>query len=189
MRAFIAIYPPPELRENLLQTARALLPGNEFRWIKPTNVHLTLKFLGETEEERLADLREMLDTVCGRHEPFEIKPRGIGAFPSPRKARIVWAGVDAGANALLSLAEDIEESLSPLGFEREKRGFKPHITLGRARNRPGRLPEGTDAVEAPGFSARFVELVESSLGSGGAVYTTLSEHPLNRRPRRASNRE
>ncbi len=189
MRVFVAIYPPLEIRESLLQTARELVPA-EFRWVKPANVHLTLKFLGDIEEESLPGLRETLDAVTGRHELFEISPRGIGAFPSHRKARIVWAGVEEGADELHALAEDLEESLALRGFEKEKRGFKPHITLGRSRNRPGQLPEDPGDVEAPGFTARLVELVESSLGAEGAVYTTLSEYPLRGSPpRRTSDRE
>lgn len=191
MRVFIAIYPPLEIRERLLRTAQNLVPGDAFRWSKPANVHLTLNFLGNVEEENLAGLRQTLDTVCGRHGPFEIKPCGIGAFPSSRKARIVWAGVDKGAEALRVLAEDLEESLSRLGFEKQKRGFKPHITLGRSRSSPG-LPEDTESMksmEAPGFLAQRVDLVESSPGAGGAVYATLSGHPLHRDIRRASDRE
>lgn len=189
MRAFIAIYPPLEVRKDLLQKARGLLPGNEFRWAKPANVHLTLKFLGEIEDENLTGLKETLDVVCRHHEQFEIVPRGIGAFPSTNKARIVWAGVDEGTDALLALAEDLEGSLRVLGFEGEKRKFKPHITLGRSRNRPGTLPEETESVTAPGFSARRVELVESSLGADGATYSTLSEHPLPQGLPRTSNGE
>lgn len=182
MRAFVAIYPPLEIRETLLRAARNLLLAAEFRWPRPANVHLTLKFLGDTTEESLPALREALDAVCNRHEQFEIGPRGIGAFPSARKARIVWAGVGQGSTNLQALAEDLEKSLAPLGFEREKRGFKPHITLGRARKRPGWLPEGTEAVEAPVFPARWIELVESSPGEGGVAYSSLSAHPLLQRP-------
>lgn len=178
MRVFVAIYPPLEVRENLLQRARDLLPGDEFRWAKPANVHLTLKFLGDIGEESLTGLKETLDVVCGRHEQFEILPCGIGAFPSSHKPRVVWAGVDEGADALIALAEDLEGSLTMLGFEREKRKFKPHITLGRSRNRPGTLPAGTETVTAPGFSARRVELVKSSLAADGAAYSALSAHPL-----------
>ncbi len=189
MRVFIAIYPPLEIREPLLRKARDLLPGNEFRWVKSANVHLTLKFLGDVEEERIAGLQESLDVVCGRHERFEVVPRGIGAFPSPWKARVIWAGVDKGTDALLALAKDLEGSLAALGFESEKRGFEPHITLGRSRDRPGTLPVGTGSVTAPGFLAWRVELVESSLGADGAVYSTLSEHPLRRVFQRSSDRE
>jgi 2'-5' RNA ligase len=186
MRAFIAIYPPPEIRADLLQAARTLLSVDEFRWVKPANVHLTLKFLGDIEEESLADLGDILDTVCGRHGQFDIEPDGIGAFPSTRKARIIWAGVGKGSDALLALSEDLEESLSSFGLEREKRGFEPHITLGRSKGQPGRLPE-TGAFTAPGFVARRIELVESSLGEGGTCYDTLSEHPLIRAPKRSSD--
>lgn len=189
MRTFVAIYPPPEVRASLSQTVRDLLPQDVFRWIDPANVHLTLKFLGETGEESLPDLGETLDAVCERHAPFEARPRGIGAFPSPRKARIVWAGVERGADELNALASDLEESLASLGFERERRGFKPHITLGRSRNRPGVLPPGTGAVEAPAFTARRVELVESKLGESGAVYKTLSAHPLGLPHGETSDRE
>ena len=155
------------------------MPGDEFRRVKPENAHLTLKFLGDIEKGRVAGLKDLLNEACSRHEQFEVEPHGIGAFPSPRKARVVWAGVSKGADALLALAEGLEQSLSTLGFEEDKRQFKPHITLARSIKQPGKLLTDGEPVTAPGFQARYVELVESSLGKGGATYTTLSEHPLS----------
>ena len=110
-----------------------------------------------------------------------MQPSGLGAFPSGKKARVLWAGIDKGSSELSTLAADVEKALENLGFGREKRGYKPHITLGRSRGRPARLPYGVE-VEAPGFTARRLDLVESLPGSAGVTYKKLESYPLRRAP-------
>jgi RNA 2',3'-cyclic 3'-phosphodiesterase len=180
-RAFVAVSPPLEVREALLGTARGLPITGEVRWVKPENVHLTLKFLGDVVEEDLARVTSILESVCGRHESFEVAPSGFGAFPSARRARILWAGVGEGAERLTALAHDVQRSLESLSFEPEKRPYRPHLTLGRARGRPAVL--GAAGITPPGlgFPVNSVELVESVLGEAGATYSTLASRALRKR--------
>ena len=176
VRTFVAVFPPPEVRETLVRAARKLPVGGEVRWVRPANVHLTLKFLGDVAEADLSRVAEVLEEIRGRHEPFEVALCGFGAFPSGRRARIFWAGIGEGSERLRALARDVEDSLEPLGFEREARPYTPHLTLGRARGRPASL----DAVEAsapgPHFRVRRIELMKSVLDSGGADYSTLAAY-------------
>lgn len=175
MRAFVAIFPPMEVREELLRAAHELHIEGNVRWVRPEKVHLTLKFLGETPPDAPERLGPALGSVCAAREPFTVEPSGFGAFPSERRARILWAGVDTGGDRLRSLAESVEDALEPLGFEQEGRDYTPHLTLGRARK--GRFT--LDAAEpgvSTGFLAERVDLVESL--SGGAGYSTLDSYPL-----------
>ena len=178
MRGFVAVFPPPEVREALTRAARGLPVVGKVRFTPPANVHLTLKFLGDVSQEDLARVAEALEPLRERYEPFEAGISGFGAFPSPGKARILWAGVGEGADRLRALARDVEESLEPLGFEPEGRAYVPHLTLGRARGRPAALEATEASPPVPGFSVRRLELVESVLGAG-ATYSTLAVYPLS----------
>lgn len=181
MRVFVAVFPPPEVQSTLIHAARAVplnaLDGN-VRWVRRENVHLTLKFLGEVTPEGLESVRDVLGQVAGRHEAFRIQPTGLGAFPSNNKARVLWSSVDEGSTELSLLAADVEEAFEPLGFGREERAYKPHVTLGRVRGRPARLPDGVD-FRAPVFTAYQLNLVESLLGAAGAIYKKLESYTLS----------
>jgi 2'-5' RNA ligase len=180
VRAFIAVFSPPEVRKEIHASARRLLSGYQVRWIKPENVHLTLKFLGNVREEALDSICAALSEVCAGYAPFDVGLMGLGAFPSPRRARILWAGVGLGSDRLRSLAADIDVGLALLGFESEKRPYTPHLTLGRIRGRPASLvlPPST---EGPRFRAERVELMESTLTPEGSIYKTLKAFALEKR--------
>ena len=179
VRAFVAIFPPPDVRDALARAARKLPVSGEVRWIRPANIHLTLKFLGDVAEADLSRVGEVLETIRERHEPFEVALCGFGAFPSNRRARIFWAGIGGGTERLRALARDVEDSLEALGFERETRPYTPHLTLGRARGRPASLVDAAGASEpGPSFWVRRMELMKSVLGSGGADYSTLAAYTL-----------
>lgn len=178
MRAFVAIFPPPETRKETLASA-CTLPSEDrrVRWTRPENVHLTLKFLGDIREENLDGLRAALGEVCAMHTLFDVVLAGLGAFPSARRAKVLWAGVGAGSHQLRSLATDVDAALAPLGFEREKRPYVPHLTLGRVRGRPVSLdlPSGSEGL---GFRVQQVELMESTLAPKGAAYRTVEAFAL-----------
>ncbi len=177
MRLFVAVFPPPEVREEASRTARRLLPDDRIRWSRPENVHLTLKFLGDVDEESLDGLRTALENVCAEHAPFDAGLAGLGAFPSSRRARILWAGVSEGSEQLRSLAAIVDAALSTSGFEREARSYEPHLTLGRVRGRPTNLdlPEETSGRS---FEVGRIELVESMLSGTGPTYRTVEEFVL-----------
>ena len=188
VRAFVAVFPPPEVRRALAGAAWELPVVGEVRWVRPENVHLTLKFLGHiSKDDLLGQVTEALEPVRTRHEPFEAEPSSFGAFPSARRARILWAGIGEGSEPLRVLAKDVEASLEPLGFEREDRAYMPHLTLGRARGRPVVLGTVETPSTVPGFTVRHMDLVQSLLGGGGSIYSTLATYPL-RRPRLAGRR-
>jgi 2'-5' RNA ligase len=136
VRAFVAVFAPPEVRRALVGAARELPVVGEVRWARPENVHLTLKLLGGVSKDNLGRVAEVLEPVCGRHEPFKAEPSGFGTFPSARKARILWASIGEGSAPLRALAKDVEASLESLGFGCEDRSYMPHLTLGRARGQP-----------------------------------------------------
>jgi RNA 2',3'-cyclic 3'-phosphodiesterase len=181
VRAFVAVFPPPEVQEALASAARDLPIAGKVRLTPPANVHLTLKFLGDVSEDDLGRVAEALEPVHEKHERFEAGISGVGAFPSPKKARILWAGIGEGSDRLRALAEDVEESLEPLGFEREGRVYVPHLTLGRARGRPVALETVETPSTVPAFPVRRVDLVQSMPGEGGAAYSTLAAYPLSER--------
>ena len=172
MRLFVAIFPPPETQAALSRAARALSIPQGFRWTKPENVHLTLKFLGETPEEVVPGIVAALQPVAESGEPFTVVPESLGTFPSARKARVLWASVGPGAELLQKLADEVEHALLPLGFGAEKRPYVPHLTLGRARGRP--VPVEGEALayhpEIPGFTARRLVLAQSVSGGNGVAY-------------------
>jgi RNA 2',3'-cyclic 3'-phosphodiesterase len=175
VRAFVAVFPPPEVQEALHRAALALPASEAFRLTAPERIHLTLKFLGEVPEETLVRTRDSLGPVCEGREPFEVETSGFGVFPSERRARILWAGVGEGSGRLRDLARDVESTLATVGFEREARPYLPHLTLGRVRGRPVGLDAG-GGVRAPRlrFTIRALDLVKSVPGGGGVTYSGLA---------------
>ncbi|HEX6710945.1 MAG TPA: RNA 2',3'-cyclic phosphodiesterase [Rubrobacter sp.] len=176
VRTFVAVFPPPEVREALFRAARDFPASKDFRLVGPEKIHLTLKFLGDVAEDDLRRVAQALGPVRERHEPFEVSTSGFGAFPTEKRARILWAGVGEGSEPLRALAQNVEEFLEPAGFEREGRPYKPHLTLGRARGRPVKL----DGAEKPSPALRFtvpgVDLVQSVPGELGVTYSILETY-------------
>ena len=182
MRLFVAVFPPPEVRETLVEAARAL-PTDAFRLTAPARVHLTLKFLGEVPPEDIPRLSSALESVGQQGGPFDATISGFGAFASARRARILWAGIGQGAERLITLARAVEGLLEAEGFAREEKPFVPHLTLGRAR-RPVPFEPGETTLPRLGFSVGAVDLVESRQGApgvtSGVTYPVLGRYPLGR---------
>ncbi len=170
MRIFVAVFPPPEVVKEALAAAR-LPPDDRIRWTRPENVHLTLKFLGDVREELLDDIRAVLEEVCASHAPFKVALAGLGAFPSARRARILWASVGEGSGRLRSLATGLDTGLTSSGFEHERRPYTPHLTLGRVRGNPASLQLTPGSIDSK-FMIGSIELVESMLTPEGSVYKT-----------------
>lgn len=177
MRLFVAVFPPPEVQTALAEAALRLPIRGDARMVRPENIHLTLKFLGEVPDEVKVEVHDILKQVALRHAPVELSPSGFGAFPSMRRAKVIWAGMEGDAQGIQALAEDVDESLETPGFERERRPFTPHFTLGRARKRSVEL---LDAEDAPisAFEAIQLELMRSETRKEGVRYTRLAAYPL-----------
>jgi 2'-5' RNA ligase len=183
IRAFIAIRLSDEILHGLDQTLVELkkrLPKAPVRWVPPQNIHLTIKFLGDVSVASLDLLTQMLQTEASRHTPFEFNVGGLGAFPSARRPRVVWVGVDAPP-ALGALQRGVEAEMARLGYEPEGRDFSPHLTLGRVNRNagPGDLRDLAGVLESyrPGalgaVSVQAVRLYRSDLHPTGSVYTEL----------------
>jgi RNA 2',3'-cyclic 3'-phosphodiesterase len=162
----------------LSRAAQDLPVGNDYRLIGQEKIHLTLKFLGGLSERELDLATRALERLGGRHEPFGVSTSGFGAFPSERRARVLWVGVKAGADQLRTVANDVENLLETAGFDREDRPYVPHLTLGRAKGRQARLEgPGTSPPELR-FTVSSVELVQSVTGRHGATYQVLTTFPF-----------
>ena len=135
LRLFIAIELDKSLKESLKTLQDELKKcGADVGWVKPENIHLTLKFLGETEPKSIARISAALEETAGLFPPFTLNITHVGFFPEQGPTRIVWAGLDKGKDESARLADFLEDKLSVLGFKKEKRGFSPHVTIGRVRS-------------------------------------------------------
>ena len=177
MRLFVALEIPSVVRKNLatlLAELRAIT--KEPRWVRPENLHITLKFLGEVAEGKLEGVRSELHRIRSE-SAVALEFSGLGFFPNDKHPRVFWAGIQASAN-LKTLAADIDGALEKHGILCEKRQFSPHLTL--ARFERGRLPETLRTAIATNAQRGFgslrtseFRLIHSKLKPSGAEYTTL----------------
>ncbi|MBV6393769.1 MAG: RNA 2',3'-cyclic phosphodiesterase [Anaerolineales bacterium] len=183
IRAFIAIDLPPSLQKPLerqISRLRKALGDDFIRWVPIENMHLTVKFLGNIAAAHLEFIKQMMTQAADSTLRFDLTLNGLGSFPNPNRIRILWAGVHAGSG-LASLQREIELGAERLGFERGKRPFSPHLTIGRVR-------QGTDAKDMRKISDALnsqsggefasakinsVHLYQSDLRADGSVYTKL----------------
>lgn len=180
MRLFIGLKLPKKQKMRIHRAARPLREDElPVRWVAPDNLHVTLKFLGEVRKDRVPAIEEALGRVAASTRAFTAEIGGFGAFPTVRRPRILWVGIEATAE-LRCLKQDLEWSMGKLGFEVETRAFHPHVTLGRAKRSHG-------AGVFRGLDARFAELelsdelrvhtvvlMESRLSSDGPRYNVVS---------------
>ena len=190
MRLFLAVFPPPEVQSVASGLVEALRrPGDGVSWVKPENLHYTLRFLGEVGEDGARRATAAATEAASAARAFTATLGGLGAFPTPRRARVIWLGMSEGAQALVTLARDLDRALDHRGFAPEGRGFSAHLTLGRVREpRPG-LPAAADwtgrlaGVEAAApppipFAVDRLCVVESQLNPRGSIYTVRAEARL-----------
>ncbi len=184
MRLFVAIEIPSEIRDQLERrtlAARKDLPSA--RWVKPRAMHLTLVFLGETDEARLPDLHRELGAAFAAVESMALTVGGAGAFPPRGRKRVLWAGVEAGGDLgglQARVAEAVERAA---GIEVERRPYHPHITLARCKPpwpaaAAQRLATALGDQPAGAFGADRGSLIASELLPSGARYRTLESYPL-----------
>mgnify|MGYP001043449696 CR=1 FL=1 len=181
IRTFIAIELPAEIHASLQRVQddlRESMP--DVRWTKYGNVHLTLKFLGDVQVSRIDPIGSALRQIASQFSPFVVNLAGMGAFPDPRKPRIVWVGVEKGVDRLVEITNQIETAMEKLGFPREGRPFKPHLTVGRIRElkqpsvTTGAL-ERVEVGEIGEFTVERISLIKSQLDPAGSIYTILTE--------------
>ncbi|MCK8518275.1 RNA 2',3'-cyclic phosphodiesterase [Methanoculleus sp. 7T] len=178
VRTFVAIDLPDEIRERVRESQAILAEsGGRLAIVDPANLHITLKFLGEVEPERIEPIIEALRAV--KAAPFELTV-GCAVCNPPRRPRVVWCDItDAGESA--ALARQVDDLLAPLGFPRESRPFRPHATLARVKEfHPSLIPQVACTPREPLGRARVesIKLKKSTLTPRGSIYEDLAEVPL-----------
>jgi 2'-5' RNA ligase len=186
VRSFVAVPLPGAVQTEIAEAARALarkLPG--VSWSKkPENLHITMKFLGPVAIDRLEKLAADLESVLAGAPRFEVALRGWGAFPAARHARVIFAHVE-DSSALGAVAEIVEAVCERFGFEREKRRFTGHVTVGRSKERGGVDAQAVIERDADRAFGRVtideVHVYESQLGREGSTYVLRHRAPLGAR--------
>ncbi len=178
IRSFVAVDLPADMRDDIARIQREIATGG-LRLVKPELVHVTLKFLGNVPEEQIGEIIEALRGV--RSASFSASLKGMGAFPG-RSIRVVWLGLEGN---FLGLYQAVENALAPFGFERDKRGFSPHVTLGRVKNPSPEISKQISRkisligdIDLGSFHVDRFLLKKSTLTSGGPIYEDLAEFPL-----------
>ncbi len=191
VRAFIAIKLPAEIRQklNAVEQQIQFRAGEDsrraVRWVAADKIHLTLKFLGDVSPEKLPELNDLLIAESAHWLGFDLGIAGLGAFPSPRRPRVIWVGCEGGPG-LTALQKAIDQSTHRLGFPPEDRPFSPHLTLGRVNEhaRPEELvslQRGLSETKIGELGQAHVEsfhLFRSDLRPGGPIYTSLYQFQL-----------
>lgn len=187
IRAFIAIELPETIKSSIetIQT-RLKATGLPMRWVRADNIHLTLKFLGDIGENEIEGIESALNDSVGSQTPLTLSAKGIGVFPGIRRPRVVWVGIQDHETGigLAGLQKSIENQLHPIGYSKEGRPFKGHLTVGRVKG----YVDGRKLQEALNSFQRFESqpvvvneffLIKSDLKPAGPEYTKLIRIPLS----------
>lgn len=183
MRTFIAIELPERIKKKIEQLQTPLKKTNAFvSWVKPENIHITLKFLGEVPEEKINEVSSSSGKALEGAKKFTMSLKGMGAFPDSRRPRVIWIGAGSGEKELSSMASKIEEEMEKIGFPKEDRKFSAHFTIGRVKS-PKNIEKLMELVKSSDFSTEDIEVNEvvvmrSQLHPAGAIYTPLRKIPL-----------
>ena len=173
---------PDDVRQRLATAIERLRPhAADVVWVAAGNLHVTLKFLGQVDETRVPALADALRVTLAGEPAFDVAVHGLGAFPSPMRPRVLWAGLEDGTGALGAIARRVDACCGGLGFPPAPREFAAHVTLGRVRE-PRRQPALADALARAADFGRVrverVSLMRSELSPRGARYSELAAAPL-----------
>lgn len=180
IRSFLAFKLPPDIKREVQLILEDVRRSDlNAKWVKVDNIHLTVVFMGDIREEDVPAIREEIKGASLGSGPFNISLKGMGVFPNARRPRVLWLGLDGEIERISSLRDRLQEQLQPFGIKKEKRPFRPHLTLGRFR-KPGRggsrlgdiISQYKD-LEGPICPLEELILFKSELRSQGAIYTKL----------------
>ncbi len=184
MRTFVAVELEPALHEPLVRLLAESCPKDrEVRWCMPNQLHVTLKFLGEVDDVKLAGACEVVRAVSAGLTPFPLRLTHLGCFPHPRAPRVLWCGLDDPAGGCQRWLASADPGLEALGFPREERSFTPHVTLGRSKGPGGgrvmqRVLNTPVAFPTTAMQVRQMIVFESLLLPAGAQYRPVCMAPL-----------
>lgn len=187
LRLFVAAEIPEDIRVKLAEVIDSLSsPKDGIKWVRPASIHLTLKFLGSVGEEALDDVKgavkEALSGFCGMDD-VKLTAGKLGAFPGGKRIRVIWVGLGGEMEILGGVRDALEDSFLRLGFPREERGFRPHLTIGRVKGKANRdivdkIEDKKDIVLGD-FLVSGLHLYKSDLRPTGAVYTSLAYYSFS----------
>lgn len=179
IRVFVGFFVTKKIQEwveKLQSQSERYIKG---KWVEPQNFHMTFQFIGDTEQERLADLLKNLQEIAQSNKPIRVKYKGLGVFPSLDRARVLWIGVSEGHRQLIELARNIVKVNRQVGIRDEGKPFHPHVTICRIKEFDKRaLKELLRQHENTFFGEDLVDrvaLIKSSLTSVGPIYTVIEE--------------
>lgn len=180
VRVFVAIELTSEIQKALGDLAEKLKnPDDKVTWVKPYNIHLTLKFLGNVPKGDIGALEKAISDVAGGFKEFNTTIRGTGVFPRERAPRVVWIGITDGEEEIKRIYLDLENKLASLGYPKEERSFTPHLTLGRVKYIKDidkfikNLHKYKENILGK-MSVNSISLIKSILTPKGSIYEILS---------------
>lgn len=185
IRTFVAVLIAEDLKANIAKVqeqVKKLAP--DVKWVTPENFHVTIKFLGNVREDALSQVFSAVNEAAEKLAPFEMSFSGLGVFPNAAKARVVWVGIDQGCDELRRLADVVDKNLARLGYPKEDRAFKAHVTIGRVKEGkrlPGDVARSFEEIDAGDLGSQRVEsiaVMQSELLREGPVYSPMSESKL-----------
>lgn len=185
LRCFIALEISDQIRRDFGDIIDRLKKHDaDVKWVRVDNMHLTLKFLGKTPENVLPKIQESIFNVVLSYNPFYIRIYATGVFPNRKYPRVIWIGIE-DSEILKRLHIDIENTMASLGFKKEQRSFKPHLTLGRVRSHKKIMPLVLDLdtfkdKEFGNIHVKKIKLMKSELKPQGAIYSCLYDIPLGK---------
>ncbi|UCH22431.1 MAG: RNA 2',3'-cyclic phosphodiesterase [Deltaproteobacteria bacterium] len=184
IRTFIAFELPGHVT-NAIHKIQEVVKAYNFniRWVRPENIHLTLKFLGNINPADIEIIGRVMDDTAEPYAPFSLKAKGIGVFPGLKRPRVIWIGIGGQIEPLVGLQQNLDEKLNTIGFSQEKRLFKGHLTLGRVKgkidsHRLSVVLKKYNHFESEAFTAGTIVLYKSDLQPTGSLYTKLLEVAL-----------
>jgi RNA 2',3'-cyclic 3'-phosphodiesterase len=191
LRLFVACEVPEDVK-SAVGTVTATLreeSGSAVRWVNPENVHLTLKFLGEVPQKTLPAVKIAMQEAVVRHSPFSLEFSNIGMFGGREGLRTMWMGIAGDILRLEALARDMNRALDVVGFEADRRPFRPHLTIGRVRDHIStreraaiEVAVGKTNIPPAQWRTSQVSLIRSKLTKSGARYETVATFPLRSAP-------
>ena len=189
IRTFVAVELSDSIKAHIAAGIAQLRQEqiDNMRLVRPEGVHLTLKFLGDIDANRVPTVADAMTQAAARHAPFSLALGQPGVFPNTNRARVLWIGVEGDLQLLRLLQSDIEEALIAAGFPPEKQRFNPHLTIGRMHHRASREDRrrATDALAAltlpedRTIAVKAISLMKSTLFPGGAIYDQIVHTELS----------
>lgn len=184
IRTFICIDLPVSLKTSIEKLTLELQKDSRGKigWVKPNNMHLTLRFLGDIPKEKVSLVQRCIEQACNGIKRFTVTASGLGAFPNLHRPRVFWVGIKNFTEQLLPLQKKLEQELANAGFDKADKAFSPHLTIGRVRE--GSVQEVVNKIEQIEFSSQDFQVKEvifmqSELKIGGSVYTKLAVTQLS----------